>query len=69
MCSRLAGERVAVAARSHGGKVGGFDARRAMPDAVNAAVHAQEAPAGEPMPDLIRGQPGGKGLRPGHHPV
>ncbi len=69
VCSRLAGERVAVAARSYCGEVGGFQARRAMPDAVNAAVHADESPAGEPMLDLVCGEPGGKGLRPGHHPM
>jgi hypothetical protein len=51
------------------GQVPRLDARRAVADAVDAAVHAKQRAGAEAVADLVRRDAGAEQLRPGHHPV
>jgi hypothetical protein len=54
-----------LAAREDRRQIAGLDARRAMPDAVDAPVLAQQGAAAEAMRDLVRGDAGAHQLRAG----
>jgi hypothetical protein len=69
MRSREAAEKRALAGGKDGGEVGGFDAGRAVPDAVFAAVHSDQAAAPQPSVDLPGSHSGSEELRACYDPM
>jgi hypothetical protein len=64
-----AAEQRALAAGHGGRQVAGLDARRAVADAVDAAMNRQQRAGPEPMLELGERDAGAEKLCPGHHPV
>ena len=67
MSSGTAGQHGVLATRSNGGKVGGFNARGPMPDAINAPMDANKRPPTQPLFDLGPGHAGAQESRARHH--
>jgi hypothetical protein len=62
-------EECALAGGQYSGQVRGLDAGRQVPDAVDAAVHADQVAPPQPQPDLIVRNPYSKQLRTGGQPM